>query len=180
MTLIEKALQLAVSAHKDQVRKSDGSPYVVHPIMVGMLLKEHGFTETVIAAAITHDVLEDTAVTPMELADALGSEVARIVAGVSEDKSLEWEARKEAYAHAVAAADEAIKAVSVADKIHNAESMISDYPSKGKDVWKPFNRGKDKKIWFEELVYTELKKTWNHPLLDRYAKAIEQLKQFEE
>jgi len=180
MTLIEKALRLAIVAHKDQVRRSDGSPYVAHPIMVGMLLKEYGFTDEVIAAGFTHDVLEDTAVTRIELAEILGNEVTRIVEGVSEDKSLQWEIRKEAYANAVAASDEAIKAVSVADKIHNAESILSDYESKGKDVWKPFNRGKDKKIWFEELVYTELKKTWNHPLLDRYRKMIEQLKQLEE
>ncbi len=180
MTLTEKALRLAVAAHKEQVRKSDGSPYVVHPIMVGNLLKEQGFSEEVIAAAIVHDVLEDTAVTRDELANALGEEVTQIVEGVSEDTSLEWEARKEAYAHAVAAASESIKAVSVADKIHNAESMIDDYALKGKDIWKPFSRGKEKKIWFEELLYTELKKTWDHPLLNRYEKAIEQLKQMEE
>ena len=180
MTLTEKALRLAIAAHKEQVRKSDGSPYAAHPIMVGMLLKEYGFNEVTVAAAFTHDVLEDTAVSRDALAAELGEEVAKIVDGVSEDMSLEWEVRKEAYAKGVAAADEATKAVSIGDKIHNAESVISDYEYKGKDVWKPFNRGKDKKIWFEELLYTEVRKTWEHPLLERYAAAIEKLKGLEE
>ena len=68
MTLTEKALRLATAAHKDQVRKSDGSPYITHPVMVGMLLKEYGFSEAVVAAGFTHDVLEDTSVTREELA----------------------------------------------------------------------------------------------------------------
>lgn len=180
MTLTEKALRLAVTAHKEQLRKTDGSPYVAHPIMVGMLLKEYGFSEVVVAAGFTHDVLEDTSVTRAELVEALGEEVARIVDGVSEEMSLEWEVRKEQYVCGVAKADESIKAVSIADKIHNAESVISDYEIKGKDVWQPFNRGKDKKIWFEELLYTEVKKTWEHPLLERYGTVIDRLKELEE
>lgn len=180
MTLTEKALRLAVVAHRDQVRKSDGSPYVAHPIMAAMMLQEHGFDEVVIAAALTHDVIEDSWMTRKDLAQELGEEVARIVVGVSEDTELEWEDRKALYAKGVAAADEAIKAVSIADKIHNAESVISDYELKGKEVWKPFNRGKDKKIWFEELLFTEVRKTWEHPLLDRYGELIEEMKKLEE
>jgi (p)ppGpp synthase/HD superfamily hydrolase len=180
MTVKEKALRLALVAHKEQVRKSDGSPYAAHPIMVGLLLQEYGFSETAVAAAFVHDVLEDTEMTREELAAELGAEIAAIVDGVSEDTSLVWEERKEQYVQGVAHADEATKAVSIADKIHNAESVISDYETKGKDVWQPFNRGKDKKIWFEELLYTAVQKTWDHPLLYRYQAAIEKLKKLEE
>ena len=180
MTLKEKALRLALIAHKEQLRKSDGSPYIAHPIMVGLILQEAGFSELVIAAAFTHDVLEDTSVTRDELSSELGEELAVIVDGVSEDMGLEWEVRKENYARGVASSSEEIMAVSIADKIHNAESVIGDYEQKGKDVWLPFNRGKDKKIWFEELLYTEVSKSWDHPLLSRYKKAIETLKTLEE
>ena len=158
MTLTEKALRLAIVAHKDQVRKSDGSQYVAHPIIVGMILKEYGFNEAVIAAAFTHDVLEDTPVSREEIVVQLGEEVAQIIDGVSEDKSL----------------------VSIADKVHNAESVIADYEIKGKEVWKPFNRGKEKKIWFEELLYAEVRKTWEHPLLERYKVSIERLKRLDD
>ncbi|USN88979.1 MAG: bifunctional (p)ppGpp synthetase/guanosine-3',5'-bis(diphosphate) 3'-pyrophosphohydrolase [Candidatus Nomurabacteria bacterium] len=180
MTLTEKALRLATAAHKDQVRKSDGSPYITHPVMVGVLLKEYGFSEAVVAAGFTHDVLEDTSVTREELAAKLGEDVAVMVDGVSEDKDLSWEARKERYVAGVVAAGEGVRAVSIADKIHNAESILNDYEHKGRAVWNVFNRGKAKKLWFEELLYTELKKDWEHPLLERYGRLIEQLKGLEE
>ena len=175
MNIIEQALRVAVTAHRDQVRKSDGSPYVAHPIMVGFILKTYGFSDEVVAAAFVHDVLEDTSVTESEFTMELGSTVARIVTGVSEDKSMPWEERKAAYAAALATADESVKAVSIADKIHNAESIINDYASKGNAVWDPFSRGKETKLWFEELVYSELSKDWSHPLLERYRKAIDRL-----
>ena len=180
MELKEKALRFAIVAHKEQLRKSDNSPYVAHPIMVGMLLAEYGFDEAVIAAAFVHDVLEDTDMTREQLSEELGEDIATIVTSVSEDMSKEWEVRKEAYAKSVAEADEATRAVSIADKIHNAESVISDYEYKGKDVWLPFNRGKAKKIWFEELLYNEVRAVWEHPLLDRYKLAIEKLKTLDE
>lgn len=180
MTLKEKALRLAVVAHKDQLRKSDGSPYIAHPIMVAMLLQEYGFDESVIAAGLTHDVLEDTVVSESELRAELGDTVVDYVTAVSEDTNLVWEDRKERYVASVVAASEGAKAVCIADKIHNAESVVSDYDHKGKDVWKPFNRGKDKKLWFEDLVYSEVAKVWQHPLIDRYKAAIDILHTLEE
>ena len=180
MTLTEKALRLAYEAHDGQVRKSDNSPYIIHPIMVSQILKDHNFTEEVTAAALVHDVLEDTDVPRERLVEELGESVVIIVDAVSEDTALEWEERKELYVKAVAEASEGIKAVSIADKIHNAESVINDYKTKGKEVWAPFNRGKDKKIWFEELLFTEVSKTWSHPLLERYKKAIDKMKELEE
>ena len=80
--LIERALQVAVAAHKEQVRKSDDTPYVVHPIMVSRIVERHGFPAEVIAAALVHDVLEDTAVSEPVLQAALGERVVAIVLGL--------------------------------------------------------------------------------------------------
>lgn len=179
MTLIEKALQLATRAHDGQVRKNDGSPVIVHVTMVGFMLKEHGFDENIVAAGICHDVLEDTQISTDDLIKELGPDVAKIVEDVSENKKLLWEERKAQYAAHVEVAPEAAKAVAVADKIHNAETIIFDYQVKGKEVWKVFNRGKDQQVWFHELVCTGLEKSWNHPLVARYRMAVEKLKSFE-
>ena len=180
MTLYEKALKIAATAHKDQVRKSDGSPYIVHPVMVAGILRKYDFSETVIAAALVHDVLEDTDFSRNDLVDQLGKDVVKIVDVVSEDTSLEWEVRKKQYAQEVAAANIECKAVSIADKIHNAESLIDYYESVGKDAWKVFNRGKEKKLWFENMLYAEVSKTWSHPLLDQYKQMIILMEQLEE
>lgn len=179
MTLYEKALQVAALAHRDQVRKHDGSPYVVHPIMVARLLEQHGFTETVMAAGLVHDVLEDSPMTDIELRAILGEEVVAIVTAVSEDKALSWEERKEKYVDAVVAAGEAVWAVSVADKVHNAACLIAHHQKIGPVVWQVFNRGKEQKVWFERLLLTKLRDVWQHPLLDEYERAVEMLESLE-
>lgn len=175
MELIEKALRVAVSAHKEQVRKTDGSPYVVHPIMVARYVEQHGFAPHVVAAALVHDVLEDTTVSEDELRNELGDTVVNIVTAVSEDKKLQWMDRKKKYIADVTAAHEEVWAVSIADKIHNAESLISFHKKHGADTWKNFNKGKEEKVWFERTLYENLKKVWNHPLLTEYKKLVKTL-----
>lgn len=173
--IIERALQIAVAAHKEQVRKDNGTPYVVHPIMVARIVERYGFGEMVIAAALTHDALEDTEVSEAALRTELGDEVVDIVTAVSEDKSLEWEDRKQQYIEAVVAASEETKAVSVADKIHNAECIMRGHALLGAKVWEKFNRGKAKKLWFERTLCDQLKAVWKHPMLEEYDRLVRQL-----
>jgi guanosine-3',5'-bis(diphosphate) 3'-pyrophosphohydrolase len=175
MNLYETALKIAIKAHAGQKRKHDGSAYVAHPIMVARLVEEAGFPESVVAAALVHDVLEDTPLTEGMLRQALGDEVVDIVASVSEDTTLAWEERKAAYVKKVVASGEAAFAVSTADKIHNAADFIEFYEQKGPLAWTVFNRGKAEKIWFERLLYTELARVWQHPLLNRYQEKITRL-----
>lgn len=172
MSLPEKAMRLALRAHEGQVRKTDGSPYVIHPIMVALKLARHGFSDEVVAAALVHDVLEDTPVNEDELKQELGQEVLDIVTGVSEDKNLEWEMRKEAYAKQIGAGSDGVKAVSIGDKIHNLESVLRTYDEIGPTIWEKFNRGKEKKMWFEHLVLDALKEHWEHPLIAEYEALI--------
>lgn len=172
MNLYEQSLQLAVRAHDGQVRKHDGTPYIVHPIMVARILEHAGFNEITVAAALTHDVLEDTSVTEAELRSTLGDAVADIVVAVSEDTSLVWEARKQLYIEAVVKAGESVWAVSVADKIHNADNFIAYHAIVGPEAWEIFNRGKAKKLWFETSLYAALAKVWQHPLLATYQEKI--------
>ena len=175
MDIYETALKIAIRAHEGQVRKHDGSAYINHPIMVGKILERAGFSETVIAAGLAHDILEDTPVTEAELRSELGDEVVDIVVAVSEDKSLLWEERKEKYVADVVAGGKSVWAVSVADKIHNARDLICFHETHGPESWKVFNRGKEKKVWFEKLVHSELSKVWQHSLLDEYATYITKL-----
>lgn len=175
MTRTELALRLALKAHATQTRKTDGSPYVVHPIMVAHLLTQHGASEDAIVAALLHDVLEDTTVTAEEVKAIGGEAVLQIVEAVSENKDLPWEERKEAYVHTVVESGESVWLVSVADKIHNAESLLDHIALVGDEAWSVFNRGRESKIWFETLLHTELSKVWQHPLLDRYGTLIETL-----
>jgi (p)ppGpp synthase/HD superfamily hydrolase len=176
LSLIEKAARIAVIAHADQKRKSDGFPYIIHPFMVAMKLMKYGFDDTTIAAALIHDVLEDTNLSQEEIKEELGGDVLEITKTVTEDKSLKWEDRKQKYAQAVKNGSSAAKAVSIADKIHNAENLIFTYSQIGSEIWGKFNRGRDAKIKNEEEMLKTFKESWSHPLIEEYEKLVEQMR----
>jgi (p)ppGpp synthase/HD superfamily hydrolase len=170
--LIEKALLLALKAHAGQERKEQPIPYIVHPIEVALILAKQAFSDVVIAAALVHDTVEDTPVTLEDVRRELGEEVAALVAPVTHDDSLSWDDKKRAYIESVRAASEAAKAISVADKMANAESLIAAAREQGASIWTHFNRGRDKKLWFEHAMLDMLRESWQHPLVDEYAELI--------
>ena len=174
--LIDRALQIALRAHAGQMRKAGDIPYVEHPVMVALKLAKHGFGSEVLAAALVHDVLEDTDVPESELRAALGDEVLAIVLSVTEDKSLPWEDRMHGYIEQVRAGSVGAKAVSLADKIHNTESLIRAHHDIGVAVWKLFSRGKERRVQFNEQMLAMLREEWQHPMLDEYAALVEQVR----
>ena len=80
--LVDCAYALAEAAHADQRRRS-GEPYICHPLSVAEILVEMGMDSESIAAALMHDVAEDTAVTIEEIRQKFGAEVALLVDGVT-------------------------------------------------------------------------------------------------
>ncbi len=82
---ILRALSCAETAHKGQYR-DDGAPYVIHPIRVAnSLIYDFGYTApSVIAAALLHDVVEDTSVSLHDIKKEFGAAIARIVADVTD------------------------------------------------------------------------------------------------
>lgn len=175
LSLTERALRVACAAHAGQKRKADDSPYIIHPVMVAILLAQHGFDESVVAAALVHDVLEDTSVTEDELRRQLPGVVVDTVVAVSEDKDLSWEERKKAYREAVRNGSPAARAVSIADKVHNAQSLLAAHASQGSALWEKFNRGKERKLWFEQEMLKVFQETWQHALVDEYAALVRQI-----
>lgn len=175
-TLIDTAARIAALAHKDQTRKQDDTPYITHPFAVALKLAQHGFSDEVIAAAIIHDVLEDTEYPEDELRAAMGTDVMAIVDAVTNDDTLSWEEKKLKYIETVRAGNDGAKAVATADKVHNLETLIRSLTEIGPTIWDSFNRGKEKKIWFEEAMLSMLKESWDHPLVAEYEERLEELK----
>lgn len=81
--LRKRARFIAVHAHKGQVRKFTGEPYVTHPIRIGERIDMIVRDEATTCAAYLHDVLEDTAFTHKELVRLFGAEIADVVLGCS-------------------------------------------------------------------------------------------------
>lgn len=179
ITLLEKAARIAVLAHSGQTRKADALPYIIHPLMVALKLAKYNFPDTVIAAALAHDILEDTSFPEEKLREELGDEVTELVKAVTADDSLPWEERKSEYVETLRGAPEGAKAVAAADKIHNLESLMIAYAGQGPELWKKFSRGRERKLWFEEKVLRMLKETWRHPLIAEYERLLEKERNLE-
>lgn len=175
MHILEQAAALALKAHAEQTRKEGDTPYMVHPIAVALILARHGFADDILAAALVHDVVEDTPVTAADIEQTLGEKIASLVVPITHDDSLSWEEKKRAYIESVRAASPEVKAIATADKIANAYSLIANHEQHGTDVWKHFNAGREKKLWFEAAMLEMLTETWQHPLVDEYEALVARL-----
>lgn len=177
--ILQKATEIMILAHGDQKRKTDGSPYIIHTIMVALKLSQAGFSDEIVAAGLTHDVLEDTDFPEEKLKQELGNETWQIVKDLSEDKSLEWEDRKIKYIQTIKNSSLGAKAVSICDKIHNLENLIDTHQALGSKIWNKFNRGKEKKMWFEKEMLEMFENNWSHPLIKDYQKLIQQVEKLD-
>ena len=133
LALLLKALAFAAHKHRDQRRKdAEASPYINHPIaLANVLVNEGGVSDIeVLCAALLHDTVEDTATTHLELVDAFGSRIARIVAEVTDDQALPKAERKRLQVeHAPRLSCEA-KLVKLADKLCNLRDVAERPPAK--------------------------------------------------
>ena len=129
---IIKAAYFASVKHREQRRKdTEKTPYINHPLaLANVLAVECGVDDVeVICGALLHDTIEDTETTEEELLEAFGEQITRIVLEVTDDKTLEWEARKEAQVlHAPDLSDQA-KLIKLADKISNLRDIVASPPS---------------------------------------------------
>ena len=123
--LTREALDFAASHHAGQTRDDgNGLPFVTHPVEVGCLLHEAGYSDEVVAAGVLHDVLEDTDVERAELEERFGPGVADLVAAVTDDPSIEDHAeRKAALRKQVAHAGECAAVVFAADKVSKVREL---------------------------------------------------------
>ena len=88
LPLTEAAVGWAVERHAGQRREADGAAFVMHPIEVAALVDSSDYPDHVVAAAVLHDLLENTAVTVQEIEARFGTEVAELVETVSDDPDL--------------------------------------------------------------------------------------------
>jgi (p)ppGpp synthase/HD superfamily hydrolase len=120
--LVRRAYAFAECAHRGQRRK-DGQAYISHPVRVARILAGLGYDEDVLAAALLHDVVEDTPATLAEIHQAFGPRVALLVDAVSEDPALTGDARKVAYRERVRLAPRDAQAICAADKVCNLDDL---------------------------------------------------------
>ena len=133
LALLLKALAFAAHKHRDQRRKdAEASPYINHPIALAEVLAGEGGVADieVLAAALLHDTIEDTATTVEELQQQFGARIAAIVAEVTDDQKLPKAERKRLQIVHAAGLSGGAKLVKLADKICNLRDVAVRPPAK--------------------------------------------------
>lgn len=122
-----KALTFAEEKHKDQVR-ADGSLFIIHPVRIAnILLSEWSERDaSMVAAAILHDVIEDTHATTREVKDAFGDAVTKLVDGMTMWKGSETH---EVYLQRITRGTDALRRIKCADALDNLRSWHECPPS---------------------------------------------------
>src|SRR6186713_282155 len=133
--LIRKAFDVAVEAHKDQRRKS-GEAYIFHPIAVAKIVaSDIGLGATSIAAALLHDVVEDTPITTKDIDKMFGPKIAQLVEGLTKismvQKDLNVSMQAENFRKMLLTLNDDVRVIliKIADRLHNMQTMgsMADY-----------------------------------------------------
>lgn len=156
ITEYNRALMFAASAHRGQVRKYTGEPYITHPKAVAKLVSTVTECEDVLCAAVLHDVMEDCGVTEEELLREFGPNVTSMVMQLS-DPVIQGNrmVRKTAARVQLMNSNSMVQTIKLADLIHNSKT-IKQYDPK---FWKQYRIEKLMLLGAMSLGNKELWKT---------------------
>lgn len=136
---IERAYEYAYVAHEG-VKRASGEPYITHPVAVAEILSFMKLDHEALAAALLHDVLEDTDTTYQQLSEAFNTSVADLVEGVTKLDKVNFENREQAQAENIRkmliamSKDFRVMLIKLADRVHNMRTLGSLRPDKRRRI----------------------------------------------
>ena len=183
LTLLDHAIIFATKAHSGTTRKGTNVPYIVHPIEAAAIVSAMTDDEEVIAAAVLHDVIEDTEATREDLLARFGRRITDLVMNESEDKrrnlpaALTWKTRKqETITFLETEADTDAKMLALADKLANLRAIYRDQCIIGDKVWERFNeKDKNMRAWMYRSIAAALEELRDHPMWQEYNRLVEEV-----
>lgn len=137
--VVERAYEFARKAHEGQYRSS-GEDYIQHPLAVALILAELRMDIASIAAALLHDVVEDTKYSLQDVEKRFGQEIASLVDGVTKLSRIEFKSKEEAQAEYLRkmffamARDIRVVLIKLADRLHNMRTLKYQRPEKQIEV----------------------------------------------
>ncbi len=183
LTLLDKAIIFATKAHSGAKRKGTNVPYIVHPIEAAAIVSAMTDDQEIIAAAVLHDVLEDTDATEDDLYARFGTRITELVMNESEDKrrnlpaALTWKTRKqETITFLETKASREAKMLALADKLANLRAIHRDQCIIGDKIWERFNE-KDKNMhaWMYRSIAKALEELKDHPTWQEYNRLVDEV-----
>ena len=179
-SLLCQATRLAAQAHDGAYRKGGRAPYLLHVMETAEIVGTMTEDEDVLAAAVLHDVLEDTSVTEEELRETVGGHVTELVLAVSENKRREqpaemtWRLRKqESVERLLKEPRLEVKMIAWGDKLSNIRALQRDYGILGEQVWERFNnKSKAEQGWYYQAVTDALQDLNVYPVWHELANLV--------
>jgi (p)ppGpp synthase/HD superfamily hydrolase len=176
----EAALLFATRLHARQSRKGSRVPYISHLLGVTALVLEDGGDEDQAIAALLHDAVEDQGglATLEEIRSRFGEHVADIVEGCTDAFSQPkppWKARKETYLAHLKLAGPDVRRVSLADKLHNARTILVDLRRYGERTWWRFNGGREGSLWYYHSLLEVYRELDDSPMVAELASVIAEI-----
>ena len=182
MNILDKAIKFATEAHRGMFRKGTKIPYIVHPLEAAAIAATMTTDQEVIAAAVLHDVIEDTPVTEGQLILEFGARIAHLVCADSENKRSDrpaaetWIIRKQETLNHLKIAGVAEQIVVLADKLSNIRSICRDLEDYGDALWKKFNmKDKSKQGWYYKGIANRLDKVRHTHAYVEYNNLLEKI-----
>ncbi len=132
---LTRVYEVADAAHEGQ-RRASGESYIEHPLAVAGVLAELEMDRETIAAALLHDVVEDTSVTSEQVAAEFGDEIAQLVEGVTKLTRIPYQSKEDAQVENLRkmfmamAKDIRVIIIKLADRLHNMRTLSSLPPAK--------------------------------------------------
>jgi (p)ppGpp synthase/HD superfamily hydrolase len=175
-----EALAYAHSLHKRQRRKGTQIPYISHLLSVSAIVMEAGGDEEEAIAALLHDAVEDQGgeSTLEEIRRIFGERVAGIVQGCSDSLGTPkqpWKERKLRFLEVLESAPPGVQRVALADKVHNARTILFDLRQEGPRVWKRFKGGKPGTLWYYNSLVEVFTRLAPGPLTQELARVVEEI-----
>lgn len=150
--LFDEAAKFAIEAHHGTERRGKAYPYIIHPMEAVSIVATITNDQEMLAAAILHDVVEDTDVTIDEIRERFGERVAMLVRHETAplDETLSWKEKKAIQVEQLAHAPFDSKVVALGDKLSNIRGIALDKYRYGDTVWGLFHapNGRDDVEWY--------------------------------
>ena len=160
MELVSEAIAFAVKAHDGMRRKKSELPYILHPMEAAVIVGTMTDDQSLIAAAVLHDVVEDANISIEEIEEKFGSRVKELVESETEDKradlppSVTWRIRKEESLRVLKNTDDiAVLILWLGDKLANMRSIYRHFKVEGVGMWQRFNqKDVDQQAWYYRSI----------------------------
>jgi len=181
MDILDEAICFATNAHSGSYRKGTSIPYILHPLEAAAIVGTMTSDKEVIAAAVLHDVVEDTPVSIEMIRAQFGDRIADLVSFESENKreglpaADTWRIRKEETLTALSATTDAcVKMIALGDKLANVRAMERDHSVLGDALWDRFNqKDKEQQYWYYSSISEAVSELSEYPVWREYKATVD-------